>query len=78
MRISLEEYCKNHGKIGLLQQWDTEKSLPLTPETVSYGSGKKAWWLCQQQHSLERRYQQQGQGQRLSFLLWKGSNPRPH
>lgn len=51
MRISLEEYCKNHGKQELLQQWDMEKNFPLNSGKVSFGSGKKVWWLCNQKHS---------------------------
>lgn len=51
MRISLEEYCQSHGKKELLQQWDTEKNLPLNPERVSHGSGKKVWWLCEKGHT---------------------------
>lgn len=75
MRISLEEYCKNHGKIGLLQQWDTEKSLPLTPETVSYESGKKAWWLCQQQHSWSAAISSRVKGSGCPFCSGKAAIP---
>lgn len=30
----------------LAKQWDYEKNGDLTPETVSYGSNKKVWWIC--------------------------------
>lgn len=30
----------------LAKQWDYGKNGALTPETVSYGSNKKVWWIC--------------------------------
>ena len=30
----------------LSEEWDYEKNAPLTPEDVTYGSGKKVWWKC--------------------------------
>jgi very-short-patch-repair endonuclease len=30
----------------LAKEWHPTKNLPLTPETVSFGSGKEIWWLC--------------------------------
>ena len=53
MRISLEDHCKQHGNQALLRQWDTEKNLPLTPGQVTFGSGKKIWWLCERKHSWD-------------------------
>ena len=37
----------------LLKEWDYEKNneLGLTPETISYGSAKKVWWICPKGHS---------------------------
>jgi predicted nucleic acid-binding Zn-ribbon protein len=31
---------------ALAAEWDMARNLPLTPEDVPIGSGKKAWWLC--------------------------------
>ena len=34
----------------LLDQWDTQANLPLTPETIPFGSTKKVWWQCEKGH----------------------------
>lgn len=31
---------------GLVKEWDFSKNKGLTPDTVTYGSEKKVWWLC--------------------------------
>ena len=35
----------------LAAEWDREKNLPLTPEGITAGSGKKVWWKCSNGHS---------------------------
>lgn len=50
MRISLYDYCVENSKTELLAQWDAEANLPMTPETVSYGSKYKAEWQCESGH----------------------------
>ena len=37
----------------LMKQWDYEKNLPLTPETVRAFSNKKVWWKCAEGHSWQ-------------------------
>lgn len=34
-------------------QWDHDKNAPYTPETVSAGSSKRMWWLCEKGHSWD-------------------------
>ena len=34
----------------LIEQWDIEKNLPLTPQLVTSGSTKKVWWRCANGH----------------------------
>lgn len=36
---------------NIASSWDYEKNSPLTPENVTFGSGKKVWWKCSQNHS---------------------------
>jgi len=50
LRISLYDYCVENSKTELLAQWDAEANLPMTPETVSYGSKYKAEWQCESGH----------------------------
>lgn len=37
-KVTLKEYCAIYDRPELLFQWDTEKNLPLTPESVTAGS----------------------------------------
>ena len=53
MRESLTEYCGRYGREDLLEQWDSGKNAPLTPEDVSCGSHKKVWWRCGEGHQWE-------------------------
>ena len=50
MRESLASFCQRNDRADLLREWVSEKNLPLTPETVSYGSKKKVWWTCEHGH----------------------------
>ena len=50
MRESLASFCQRNDRADLLREWDSERNLPLTPETVSYGSKKKVWWTCAHGH----------------------------
>ncbi|MBQ9975615.1 MAG: zinc-ribbon domain-containing protein [Clostridia bacterium] len=37
----------------LSKQWDYSKNANMTPHTITAGSRKKAWWICQKGHSWE-------------------------
>ena len=50
MRESLSEYCRHEQREDLLKEWDRERNLPLTPDTVSRGSKKRVWWRCTNGH----------------------------
>ena len=53
MRESLSEYCIREQRLELLDEWDTQRNLPLTPDTISYGSKKRVWWRCVNGHSWQ-------------------------
>jgi hypothetical protein len=53
VRISLSEYCAEHGLGSLLDQWDEGKNGELSPDSVSYGSQRKVWWRCGAGHSWQ-------------------------
>ena len=40
-----------HPKIA--GEWDREKNGELTPSNVTFGSGRKVWWLCDKGHSYQ-------------------------
>lgn len=46
--------CKSIGFLrpDLLEEWDHEKNT-IDPFSVRTGSGKKAWWICRNNHSWE-------------------------
>ena len=52
-RQSLDSFCRQYGRQHLLDEWDTEKNIPDTPQTVSYGSQRKIWWRCSKGHSWQ-------------------------
>ena len=39
----------------IAKQWDCEKNHPLKPENCTPGTHKKAWWICEKQHSYYAR-----------------------
>lgn len=53
MKQTLQSYCIQHDCDDLLCQWHPTRNESLTPETVSYGSKKKAWWLCENGHEWQ-------------------------
>lgn len=36
-----------------LKEWNCEKNGKLKPEQISYGSGKKVWWVCKKGHEYQ-------------------------
>ena len=53
MRQQLYDFCRLYQKQQLLEQWDDERNLPLTPQTVTYGSKQLVWWHCENGHSWQ-------------------------
>ena len=50
MRQSLYEYCIEHNRQELLEEWDAEANAQLTPKLIWYGSGKNCHWVCAEGH----------------------------
>lgn len=48
--MNLKEFCEKEKKQYLLDEWDNEKNLPFTPETVSPSSSVPVWWKCEKGH----------------------------
>ena len=53
MRESLADFCHREHREDLLAEWDSERNLPLTPETVSRGSKRRVFWCCANGHSWQ-------------------------
>ena len=52
MRQSLYDYGRLYQP-QLLREWDAERNLPLTPQTVTHGSHASVWWRCECGHSWQ-------------------------
>ena len=50
-KVSLAQWCIMNNS-SLAKEWDYEKN-NFSPEDVSYGSHRKAWWKCSNGHSWE-------------------------
>ncbi len=37
----------------LAKEWHPTKNAPLTPDKVTYGKGKKVWWICSEGHEYQ-------------------------
>lgn len=48
-----QDNCLKTKYPSLVEEWDYEKNMPLTPNDVMPGSSKKAWWRCKKGHSWE-------------------------
>lgn len=51
----------------LLDEWDAERNLPLTPQTVTYGSHKSAWWRCENGHEWKAAIYTRSDGARCPY-----------
>ena len=51
--MNLKELCIKEGKLYLLEEWDKEKNLPHTPESISHSSYMSVWWKCEKGHSWQ-------------------------
>lgn len=49
----LEFWCKNNNREELLNEWNYEKNTELHPDMITYGSGKKVWWICSKKHEWQ-------------------------
>lgn len=47
------ENCLSFSFPNLVKEWNYDKNGDLLPSDVSYGSGKKVWWLCKNKHEWE-------------------------
>lgn len=53
IRIGFNDLATTHPQLAA--EWDYEKNGDLTPQMVTYGSGKSIWWKCPLGHSYEAK-----------------------
>ena len=46
MSESLYDFCRKYDRQYLLEEWDSEKNLPMTSQDVTHGSHRRVWWQC--------------------------------
>ena len=51
--MNLIDFCKKEDKLYLLEEWDVEKNLPLTPELITHSSSQPVWWRCSKGHTWQ-------------------------
>lgn len=51
INLSLKSYCEENNRLRILQEWDVEKNLPLTPDAIAHTSVTPVWWKCKKGHS---------------------------
>ncbi len=49
--MSLKSYCEENNRQRILDEWDVEKNLYLTPDSVAHTSDIPVWWRCSKGHS---------------------------
>lgn len=55
--IGFNDLATTHPEVS--KKWDYEKNIILSPQEVTFGSNKKIWWRCQNNHSWEKIINQQ-------------------
>ena len=50
VKTSIENSLAQKGKKRLLEEWNYDKNINITPEKISVSSGKKVWWKCKKGH----------------------------
>lgn len=72
MKKTLREFCDESRQSQLIEQWDVQRNLPLTPDLVTYGSKKKVWWRCERGHTWQASVcTRTGVGTRCPFCAGK-------
>lgn len=59
---NLYDYCMENGRQELLEQWDEQQNLPITPKTVTYGTHRKMHWICEKGHHWEAQVRSRMKG----------------
>ena len=50
IKTSLYDWCEENDKKNLIEEFDNDKN-DLSPKQISFGSTKKVWWKCLNNHS---------------------------
>ena len=67
--MSEKHYISENAQ--LMAEWDWEKNdeLKLYPQTLTLGSGKKAWWKCSKGHEYQAMIYDRNNGHPFPLFL---------
>ena len=49
--IGFNDLATTHPELA--KEWNYEKNNGITPQNITYGSGKKVWWICSEGHEWQ-------------------------
>ena len=75
MKMSLRQYCIEHGRDILLREWDAARNGGLTPSDVSFGSHQKVWWQCSKGHSWQAKVYSRSAGSGCPYCTGRKEVP---
>ena len=75
IRRTFRAFCEEQGRSELLSQWNVEKNLPLTPDNVTFGSRKRAWWTCPNGHSWQAMVYTRSEGTGCPYCTGRKALP---
>ena len=75
MKMSLRQYCIEHGRDTLLREWDAARNGGLTPSDVSFGSHQKVWWQCSKGHSWQAKVYSRSAGSGCPYCTGRKETP---
>ena len=75
MKMALRQYCIEHGRDTLLQEWDAARNGGLTPSDVSFGSHQKVWWQCSKGHSWQAKVYSRSAGSGCPYCTGRKEVP---
>lgn len=75
MKMSLRQYCIEHGRDPLLREWDAARNGGLTPSDVSFGSHQKVWWQCSKGHSWQAKVYSRSAGSGCPYCTGRKEVP---
>ena len=62
-----KENCLQTVNPELAKEWHPTKNEKLTPRDVTYGSGKKVWWMCSRGHEWQAVISSRTKGNACTF-----------
>jgi DNA-directed RNA polymerase subunit RPC12/RpoP len=69
-----EDNCLQAVNQSLAAEWHPTKNGDLTPSTITPGSGKKVWWICEKKHEWKARVANRSRGTGCPYCSGRKKN----